>query len=146
MMLAKLQTDMKQALKNGEKLRLSTLRMLLAALKNESIEKQKELSEDEILAVIQREIKQRRNAMEDFKKGKRDDLLNQALEEIAVLESYLPAQLSDEELESLVRQAVAELNATSKDFGKVMGKLMPQVKGKADGGRVQAMVKQVLAQ
>lgn len=143
-MLAKLQADMKQALKNGEKIRLSTIRMLLAAIKNESIEKQKELNDDEIFSVIQREIKQRRTALEDFRRGKREDLVNQALEEIAVLESYLPAQLSDEELESLVRQAVAELNATPKDFGKVMGKLMPQVKGKAEGGRVQAMVKKVL--
>lgn len=143
-MLAKIQEDMKQALKAGEKLRLSTLRLLLSALKNESIEKRHELGEDEILTVLRREVKQRLNAIEEYKKGQRQDLVDQAKAEITILESYLPQQLSDEELRALAENVVAELNATAGEFGKVMGKLMPLVKGRADGNRVQAVVKQVL--
>lgn len=120
--------------------------MLIAAIKNESIEKRGELADEDIITVIQREIKQRRNAIEDFKKGNRDDLVQENLEEISVLEGYLPQQLTDGELEAIVRQVAAEVNATSaKDMGKVMGKLMPQIKGKADGTRVQATVKKVLS-
>jgi len=144
-MLAKFQDDMKQALKAGEKLRLSTLRLLLAALKNESIEKRSELTEDEIVTVLRREVKQRRNAIEEYRKGNRQDLVEEAEAEIAILEAYLPQQLNDEELRSLVENVVAELKATPKEFGKVIGKVMPLVKGKADGSRVQAVVKQVLS-
>lgn len=145
-MLKQIQDDMKQAMKAGEKKRLSTIRMLIAAIKNESIEKRGELADEDIITVIQREIKQRRNAIEDFKKGNRDDLVQENLEEISVLEGYLPQQLTDGELEAIVRQVAAEVNATSaKDMGKVMGKLMPQIKGKADGTRVQATVKKVLS-
>lgn len=144
-MLNQIQEDMKQALKAGEKKRLSTLRMLLASVKNERIEKRAELTDEDIVTVVQRELKQRRNSIEEFKKGNRDDLVMETEEEIAVLENYLPKQLSDEELEALVRQVVTEVNASSpKEMGKVMGKLMPLVKGKADGTRVQAIVKSVL--
>ncbi|MBS4030982.1 MAG: GatB/YqeY domain-containing protein [Clostridiales bacterium] len=144
-MLAQLQNDMKLALKAGEKQKLSTIRMLLSAIKNEAIEKRKELTDEEILTVIQREIKQRRNAIEEFKKGNREDLVTESETEIAWLEAYLPAQLSDEELDTLVRQVITELNATPQEFGKVMGKLMPLVKGKADGTRVKAAVKKNLS-
>lgn len=140
-MLAQLQNDMKLALKAGEKQKLSTIRMLLSAIKNEAIEKRKELTDEEILTVIQREIKQRRNAIEEFRKGNRADLIAESETEIAWLEAYLPAQLNDDELDALVSQVVADLNATPQEFGKVMGKLMPLVKGKADGTRVQAAVK-----
>jgi uncharacterized protein len=144
-MLKQIQDDMKQALKAGEKEKLSTIRMLIAAIKNESIEKRAELSDEDVFTVIAREIKQRKNAIEEFKKGNREDLVAQNESEIAILEAYLPQQLSDAELEALVRQAVAETNAVSaKEMGKVMGKLMPLVKGKADGTRVQAMVRSIL--
>lgn len=144
-MLAQLQSDMKQALKAGEKQKLSTIRMLLSAIKNEAIEKRKDLTDEEILTVIQREIKQRRNAIEEFKKGNREDLVTESETEISWLEAYLPAQLSDDELDALVRQVISDLSATSQEFGKVMGKLMPLVKGKADGNRVQAAVKKSLS-
>lgn len=144
-MLSTLQADMKQALKSGEKLRLSTLRMLISSIKNESIEKRMELTDEEVITVIQREVKQRRNAIEEYKKGNRDDLVKQADEEIAFLEAYLPKQLSDEELEALVKETMAEVSiASPKEMGKLMAKLMPKVKGKADGNRVQAIVKQLL--
>jgi uncharacterized protein len=143
-MLTKIHNDMKQAMKAGEKLRLSTIRLLLASIKNVAIEKRQELEESEIITIIQREVKQRRNAMEEYIKGKRDDLVEQAKAEIAVLESYLPQQLSDEELGTMAKQIIEELKATPKEFGKVMGKLVPMVKGKADGTRVQAVVKKLL--
>ena len=144
-MFAQIQNDMKQALKAGDKFRLSTLRMLFSAIKNESIAKRAELSDEEVVTVVQREVKQRKNAIEEYKKGNRDDLVQQAEEEIAILDVYLPQQMSDEELEALVRQVITEENVSSlKEMGKIMGKIMPQVKGKADGNRVQAMVKKIL--
>ncbi|HAA38016.1 MAG TPA: aspartyl-tRNA amidotransferase [Firmicutes bacterium] len=144
-MLKQIQADMKQAMKAGDKKQVSTLRMLIAAIKNESINQRRELSEEETVTVINREIKQRRNAIAEFKKGGRDDLAAENEQEIAILERYLPEQLSDEELAAIVRQAVKEVNAASlRDMGKVMGRVMPQVKGKADGTRVQAAVKEIL--
>ena len=141
----KLINDMKQAMKSGEKFRLSTLRLLFSALKNEAIAKRAELTNEEVITIVQREVKQRKNAIEEFKKGNRDDLVKQAEEEVAILEVYLPQQISDEELEALVRQVITEQNVSSlKEMGKVMGKLMPQVKGKADGNRVQNTVKKIL--
>ena len=146
-MLKQIQNDMKEALKAGEKLRLSTIRMLISAIKNESIEKRAELSEEEVITVVQREVKMRRNAIEEYKKGNRDDLVQQALDEIAMLEVYLPKQLSDEELVAIIKQTIAEVNITSpKEMGKLMAKLMPLIKGKADGTRVQSIVKQLLNQ
>lgn len=146
-MITKIKNDMKEALKAGEKLRLSTIRILISAINNERIEKKAELSNEEVVTVVQREVKMRRNAIEEYKKGARDDLVQQALQEIAMLEVYLPQQLSDEELEAMIKQAMAEVNVTSpKEMGKLMAKLMPLIKGKADGTRVQAMVKQLLDQ
>lgn len=144
-MLKQIQADMKQALKAGEKRQLSTLRMLLAALQNESIEKRTELADEEVFTVIQREIKQRKNSAIEFKKGNREDLVQETEMEIAILEAYLPRQLSDEELETLVKQIITEVNAGSaKELGQVMSKLMPLIKGKAAGTRVQAIAKRLL--
>ena len=146
-MLKLLQDEMKKAMKAKDKVRLSTIRMLISAVKNEAIAKKQELATEDIIAVIQREIKQRRNAIEDFRKGERDDLVRENEAEIAVLEEFLPKQLSDEEIETLARQIANEVNAaTLKDLGKVMGKIMPLVKGKADGTRVQTIVKKILAE
>ncbi|MBS3983858.1 MAG: GatB/YqeY domain-containing protein [Dethiobacter sp.] len=144
-MLKQIQADMKQALKAGEKQHLSTLRMLLAALQNESIEKRTELTDEDIFTVIQREIKQRKNSIIEFRKGSREDLIQESEQEIAILAAYLPQQLSDEELEALAKQVISEVNATSaKELGLVMGKLIPLIKGKAAGNRVQAMAKKLL--
>jgi len=144
-MLKQIQADMKQALKAGEKRQLSTLRMLLAALQNESIEKRTELADEEVFTVIQREIKQRKNSAIEFKKGNREDLVQETEMEIAILEPYLPQQLSDEELETMVKQVITEVNAGSaKELGQVMSKLMPLIKGKAAGTRVQAIAKRLL--
>jgi uncharacterized protein YqeY len=143
-MLERIQTEIRQALKAGDKTRLSTLRLLLAALHNERIEKRHDLSENEILAVISREIKMRRNACHEYKKGLREDLVQEAEREIAILETYLPSQYSEDELLVVVSRVVSETAAGPHDFGKVMGMIMPLVRGKADGKRVQEMVRQVL--
>ncbi len=144
-MLKQIQADMKQALKAGEKQQLTTIRMLIAALQNESIEKRTELTDEDIFSVIQREIKQRKNSIVEFKKGNRDDLIQESELEIAILAAYLPQQLSDEELEALTKQIITEVNASSlKELGQVMSKLMPLIKGKAVGTRVQAIAKRLL--
>lgn len=141
----KLTSDMKEALKSQDKIRLQTIRMVLASIKNAEIDKQRPLNEEEIMNVIQREIKMRREALEQFARGGREDLVKQTEAEIKVLEGYLPQQLSDEELTSLIRETIEEVGAKSgKDMGKVMAALMPKIRGKADGRRANELVKQLL--
>jgi hypothetical protein len=144
--MEQLNQDMKEALKNKEKTRLSVIRMLKAALKNEEIKLQRALTEEDILTVLSREMKQRKESLEEFAKAGRDDLVQTQKEEIAVLENYLPEQLSEDELRDLISQTIAEVGAASKaDLGKVMGAIMPKVKGKADGSLVNRMVMEYLS-
>jgi len=128
-----------------QKLRLSTIRLLNADIKNVEIMKKAELTDEEVIAVIQRQIKSRKDSIEQYGKGGRRDLVEKEEKEAAVLLDYLPEQLSDEELKTLVEEAIRETGATSpKDMGKVMGALMPRVKGKAEGGRVSKMASELL--
>jgi uncharacterized protein YqeY len=137
--------DMREAMKSREQLRVATLRMLMSAVKNTEVEKLHELSDDEVLEVITREAKRRRESIEAFRQGGRDDLVEKESGELAVLEAYLPAQLTDDELAAMVGEAIAETGATSpKQMGEVMKALMPKVRGRADGGRVSALVKSKL--
>lgn len=143
----KLTEDMKQAMKDKEagKLRLSVIRMVRASIKNVEIDHKKELSEDEVLDVLAKEVKMRRDAMEEFRKGNRQDLVDNLEQEIAILMQYLPQQLSENEVRTLVSDAVAETQANNpKDMGKVMAVLMPKVKGRADGKMVNAIVRELL--
>ena len=145
----KLTADMKDAMKAREagKLRLSVIRLVRGAIRQQEIDGQKELSDEDVLGVISKEVKQRRDSIEDFKKGGRDDLVAEAEAEIAVLMEYLPQQLSEDEVRSLVKEAIAASDAASpKDMGKVMKELMPKVKGRADGKLVNGIVKELLAQ
>lgn len=146
-LMDKLTEDMKVAMKNKEKLRLSVIRMIKATLQNEIIQKGNQpLSEEDELTVLSRELKQRKDSLTEFRAAGRDDLCEQLEKEIVVVEAYLPQQLNDSELESLVKATIEEVGAASaKDFGKVMGKIMPKVKGKADGNKVQQFVKQHLS-
>jgi len=138
-------TDIKGALKAGAKEKVSTLRMLSAALKNRQIEKRGPLTDDEVLEAVRSLIKQRRDSVEQFAKGGRQDLVAKETAEIAFLEVYLPRQLSREELELLVREAMAQSGALgSKDMGKVMKVLIPLVGGRADGKLVSELVKNAL--
>jgi uncharacterized protein YqeY len=141
----RLKADMKEALKSKDKVKLSTIRMINSLIKNAEIEKRGELTDDEIVQLLMKYAKQRREAIEMYEKGGRPDLVEKEKAELAVVESYLPEQLSEEELRQIVTQAIQELGATSvKDMGAVMKAVMPKVKGRADGSTVNRIVKELL--
>ena len=129
----------------GDNLRKTTLRMALSAIKLVEIDKG-ELDEDALLAIIQKEVKSRQETIEDARRSNRPDMIETAEQEIAILEAYLPEQLSPEELEELARQAVEESGATSvREMGQVMKVLMPLLAGRATGGQASAAVRKLLA-
>ncbi|WP_099361961.1 GatB/YqeY domain-containing protein [Fredinandcohnia onubensis] len=146
-LLERLNNDMKTAMKNKDKDRLSVIRMVKAALQNEGIKLgSSELSEDAELTVLTRELKQRKDSLREFSNAGREDLVNKIQTEIEILEVYLPKQLSEEELVEIVKETVQEVNASSKaDMGKVMAAIMPKVKGKADGSLINKLVQQQLS-
>ena len=142
-----LTADMKQAMKDREagKLRLAVIRMVRANIKNVEINDKRELNDDEVLAVLMKEVKMRQESLEEFEKAGRDELVAQAKEEIAILKKYLPEALSDDELKAIVAGVVAEVGATTmKDMGKVMPAVMAKTKGRADGKRINAIVRDLL--
>jgi uncharacterized protein YqeY len=137
--------DMKTAMKAKAKQRLSVIRMVRGAVRQAEIDGKKELDDPSVISIISKEVKSRRDSIEEFRKGKRDDLVKQTEDEIAVLMPYLPQQLSEDEVRELVKSAVAQTGASSqKDMGKVMGVLMPKLKGRADGKMVNAIVREFL--
>lgn len=143
----RLTEDMKAAMKAREsgKLRLSVIRMARSAIKNIEIDKKKELADEEVIEVIAREVKQRRDAMEEFQKAGRQDIVDTLQEEISILMPYLPEQLSEDEIRHLVQEVIADVQPQGpRDMGKVMGALMPKVKGKADGKLVNQIVKEMM--
>ena len=142
MLREKIAEDMRSAMKARDQARVATLRMLMTSVKNVEVEKIHELSDDEVLEVVAREAKRRRESIEAFSKGGRADLVEKETAELGVLEAYLPARLTDDELAALVDKAIAETGASSpKQMGEVMKALMPQVRGRADGAQVSALVK-----
>lgn len=145
-LLERLNQDMKTAMKNKEKTKLSVIRMLRSEIKNEEIERQHTLNDEEVIEVLMRELKKRKDALQQFEEAGRKDLVQQLQEEIAVIQPYLPEQLSEEELRELVREVLQETGATSKaDMGKVMKAIMPRVKGRADGKLVNRLVQEALS-
>jgi len=143
--MERLNQDLKQAMKDKAALKLSVIRMVKAALKNEEINLGRPLSEDDELTILTRELKQRRESLQEFEKAGREELAAKVREEIEVLSAYLPAQLSEEEIRAIVREVIAVTQAASKkDMGKVMGAVMPKVKGRADGSLVQKIVSEEL--
>jgi hypothetical protein len=144
-LLKKLDEDLITALKKSDKLKLSVLRMAKAAVKNQQIDKGRELQDEEILAIFSTLAKQRRESIEQFSKGGRDDLVQQETLELAILQSYMPAQLSAEEIDDLILQAIKESSAKNEgDMGKVMKMLAPRIKGVADGKWVNNRVRELL--
>ncbi|MDP2735407.1 MAG: GatB/YqeY domain-containing protein [bacterium] len=138
--------DLISSLKAGDSLRSLTLRMLLAAMVNKEKEGKGEVTEDQLLEVVAAEAKKRREAAEAFAKGGRSEQALKEQEELKVLLYYLPEQLSEQEIRDLVKEAVAKTGASSiKDMGKVMAHLAPQTKGRADGGKVSFVVKELLS-
>jgi uncharacterized protein YqeY len=142
----KLTEDLKQAMRQGDKQRRSTLRLVMAAIKNAEIEKRRELEEGELLAIIAKEAKQRHESIAQFERGGRQDLADREEAELQILLAYLPEQLSREEIEAQARQIIAEVGAASPaQMGQVMRRLMPLMQGKADGKLVSRVVKELLA-
>lgn len=142
----KLLVDMNSALKSGESEILETIRMLRAQLKNKSIENGKDLSETEVVEVLSREAKKRKESIELYKQGGRDDLADKESRELEIIGSYLPSSLSEDEVEKIIRRAIDETKAESiREMGKVMQIVMPQVKGRVDSRIVQDMVKKLLS-
>lgn len=139
-------TDMKEAMKAKDNATLSTLRLLRSAIKNQEIDLQHELTDEEVLAVVKSQTKQLKDSIEAFVSGNREDLAEPTRAEVEILKKYLPAEMSDEELQGIVKKTIEELGATSKeDMGKVMGLAMKAVAGKADGNRVKQMVEKSLS-
>jgi uncharacterized protein YqeY len=142
----KLMEDMKLAMKSRNRIELDTIRILRAQIKLASIDKKDNLDEAELAQVLQKEAKKRKEAIEMYQKGNREDLVKKENSELSVISKYLPEQLSEKDLEEIVNQAIESLQVTSeKDMGRVMGAIMPKVKGKADGKLVQQKVKDSLA-
>lgn len=140
-----LAADMKEAMKAHDKDRLAVIRMVRGAVRQQEIDGKTELDDNGVIAVISKEVKMRRDSIDEFKKGNRQDLVDKTQAEIDVLMPYLPAQLSEDEVRELVKAAVEQTGATAaKDMGKVMGVLMPKVKGRADGKMVNTIVKSFL--
>ncbi|ENH97512.1 hypothetical protein J416_05858 [Gracilibacillus halophilus YIM-C55.5] len=141
-----LNQDMKQAMKDKDKPKLNVIRMVKSALQNEAIKLQKDdLNEEEELTVLARELKQRKDSLQEFQDAGRDDLVENLQHEIQVIQAYMPTPLTDDELDEVVKETIKEVQAESKqDMGKVMGALMPKVKGKADGTKVNQVVQKHL--
>ncbi|MGM9928626.1 MAG: GatB/YqeY domain-containing protein [Bacillus sp. (in: firmicutes)] len=146
-LLERLNNDMKQAMRDKLKDKLSVIRMLKAALQNEAIKLgKKELTEDEELTVLSREAKQRKDSLQEFSNAGREDLVEKIRTEINYVELYMPQQLTEEEVTHIVKETIESLGASSKaEMGKVMGALMPKLKGKADGALINKLVQQHLS-
>jgi len=137
--------DLKTAMKNKELTRKNVVTMIRSSVKQIEVDERKDLSDDDVLKIIMKQVKQRKDALEFFQNGGREDLVEQTQEEISLLESYLPTPLTEEELLQLIQKAIDETDANSiKEMGVVMNKVMADSKGKADGKIVSQMVRQKL--
>lgn len=142
----KLSDDLKQAMRSGDVVKRSVLRLLLSDIHNTEIARQKELDDGDILGVIGKEVKQRRESIEAFKQGGRQDLVDKETAELAILETYMPEQMSREQIVEAARKVIAELGAAGPgDKGKVMPKLIAQLKGKAEGREINEVVSELLS-
>lgn len=142
----KLMTDLKDAMKNKDSIKKSVITMIRAAIKQKEVDERVELTDDDILDIISKQQKQRKDALTEFEKAGREDLIEQTKQEIELLAFYLPKQLTDDELEKIVSDAIQATNAQSmKDMGKIMGKVNEVAKGRADGKRINEMVKKLLS-
>jgi hypothetical protein len=132
-------------MKNKDKIKKNAVTLIRSSIKQQEVDTRKDLNDDDIIDIISKQIKQKKNSIEDFRKGNREDLIELTKQEISILETYMPEQLSDDELEDIVKKAVEETEAkTKRDIGKVMSKVMPLVKGRADGNQVNKIVMKYL--
>lgn len=141
-----IQDGIKAAMKSGDRVTLSTLRLLSSALHNEEIKQHRELSEDEILKTVASLSKQRQESIEFFRKGGRTDLLEKEEAELAVLRRFLPEAMNDDEVRAVIRNSIDEVGAKGiQDLGRVMKQVMPKVAGRTDGKRVSELAKEILS-
>ncbi len=139
--------DMKEAMKEKQKKKLSVIRMARAAIKNEEINKRKELEDEEVIEVLARQVKQLKDSIPDYEKSNKGDAIKEIKKEINILSDYLPEQLTAEEIHVIVQEVITEVGAKDmSDLGKVMGAIMPRVKGRAEGSKVNEIVKEKLLQ
>ena len=142
----KLQSDLHQAMRARDRVRMSVLRMLRSAIGYEEIDKKREMDDSAVLDIISRQVRQRRESIRMYKDANRQDLVDKETHELQILQEYMPAQLTEEELTALAREVIQQVGATGpRDKGRVMGKLMPQVRGKAQGGDVNRIVTTLLS-
>ncbi len=140
-----LNNDMKVAMKAQDKTKLSVIRMILSSIRNAEIEKKAPLTDDQVLDILVREQKQRKDSLVEFTKGNREDLATKEAAEIEIIEEYLPEQLTEAEVREIVAAIISEVGATTKaDIGKVMGRVMPAVKGRADGKTINRIVQEFI--
>ena len=141
----KLQEDLKSSMKNKDTIKKSVVTLIRAAIKQYEVDNRVELADDAIIDIISKQLKQRKDSLAEFEKANRDDLIEETKSEIQVLEGYLPQQLSEEELEKIVIETIAEVGATSmKDMGKIMSTIKPKTAGRADGRIINELVKKNL--
>ena len=141
-----IRSDMTEAMRGGEVLRRDTLRLLIAAFDNARIASGRELNDEDAIVALQREAKQRRESIEEYRKGDRGDLVESEEQELLIIQAYLPEELSDEELLSIVQEVITEVGASRlDDLGSVMGPVMQRVRGRADGRQANAIVRELLA-
>ena len=141
----KLMEDLKTSMRNKDTVRKNTITMVRAAIKQIEVDERVEIDDERILEIISKQLKERNNAIEDFKKGERQDLVDITKKEIEILLDYLPEQFTEEELEKIVAETIDEVDAKSmKDIGLVMKSVMPKVKGRADGNAVNKIVRNIL--
>ncbi|MES9833002.1 MAG: GatB/YqeY domain-containing protein [Candidatus Thiodiazotropha sp. DIVDIV] len=145
MLKNRIQDDVKVAMKAKDKARLGTLRLITSAIKQREVDERIELDDSQVLAILDKMIKQRRDSVEQYESAGRQELADQEKREIVIIEDYLPAGLADDEIAAMIESAIQEAGAAGmQDMGKVMGKLKPQMQGRADMGKVSALVKQQL--
>jgi uncharacterized protein YqeY len=146
MLKARIQEDMKAAMKGGDKRKLGVIRLILAAIKQREVDERTELDDTQILAILDKMVKQRRDSITQYEQAERSDLAEQEQYEIEILQEYLPEALSQEEISTMIAEAITATGAESmRDMGKVMGELKPKLQGRADVGAVSAQVKESLA-
>lgn len=145
MILEQIDSDFKQAMREKSEIVVSALRNLKAEIKNIEIAKQKQLSEDEVVAAVAKKVKQHKDSIESFRAGSREDLIGLEQKQMEVLLKYLPKQLDETEVRNMVKQVAAELNAKPSDFGRVMKEVLTRAKGQTDGSVVSKIVKEELA-
>lgn len=141
-----IEQGIKESLKIGDQMRLSTLRFLLSAVKNEEIARQREATDEDVITVVQRQMKQRKESIEAYTKGNRPELAEKEKQELEILSKFFPPQIVEEEIKKIVEEVISSLpEQDKKNFGKIMGMVMGRVKGKAEGSLVSKVVKEVLS-